>query len=121
MAQHYGDHRPVTIYQPPHFDSTLHGQGRWFDLEHPLGRVVATIYTDDRERLGFLQRADDDLAIAVCQTLGAAFRGASKVSARTTDVFEYWAGRATQVQGAGPVRSGRLETLLPPDPEPLLR
>lgn len=113
MAQHFGDHQPETVYQPAHYDGSLQGPGRWFTLEQPLGHPVATIYTDDQERLGFLQVGDDDTTILACEVLGDAFRGAAAVGASVTDVFDYWAGRATPVQGAGPVTQGSLENLTP--------
>lgn len=113
MPQHFGDHVPETVYEPVQYDGSLQGLGRWFTLEMPLGHPVATIYTDDRERLGYLQAADDVEAIQACQALGDAFRGAAQVGASVTDVFDYWASRATPVQGAGPVSEGALENLTP--------
>lgn len=99
------------MWAPARYSTDLAGEGRWCILEAPLGHPCALLFTDDRERLGFLQADDDDQAMTFCQTLGSALRGAAAVGATTSDVFDYRAGRASQAVAARPVRTGPLQSL----------
>jgi hypothetical protein len=113
MAQHFGDHQPETVYSPERYASDLHGRGRTFVLQSPLGVPAVRMFTDDRERLGYMQVGDHREAIDLALSLNQALVQAKAAGARTSDVFDYWAQRATPTLGAGPVTVGDLELLSP--------
>lgn len=116
MSGHYGDIGPVPVYEPDRYASDLHGRGRWVVLQAPLGSAAVRLFTDDRDRLGYMQVGDQREAIDLAQTLNAALRGAKVAGAKATDVFDHWAAMALPTVGAGPVETGDLELLSPTPP-----
>lgn len=114
--QHYGDHMPVATYAPAHFDSSLHGRGRWCDLAAPPGRDAVRIFTDDQDRLGMIQLSDTRESALLAATLGDAWRAAKAAGTPASVAFDYWADRAGQTVAAGPVQTGSLEMLSPERP-----
>lgn len=114
-GQHYGDLVLEPQRDVKRWDTTLEGPGRWVALEVPQGSPVGLLWTDGRDRLGFLpvtpQR--NPQAPAFTQTIGDALRGARYAGARAADVFAWWAQRDGQSMAAGNVVEGDLETLQP--------
>lgn len=85
------------------------GLGRWFVLEVPMGRPVATIYTDDSTILGFLPHWEErwDYSDLIVGWSEAYANGAA-----VTQVFEAMANTVSQGRFAGPIQSGDLSSLV---------
>jgi hypothetical protein len=113
VTDYRDDYKPTEVLAAPHYDATLEGRGRNVVLQSPLGVAAIRLYTDDRERLGFLYAGDHPEAIALGNALQQALMGAKAAGAEASVVFDYWAQRATPTVGAGPVETGDLELLSP--------
>lgn len=111
VGGHYGDHVARPVWEPKRYASDLGGQGRWCTLEAPLGHPVAILFTDDHERLGYLQVADDQAAVTFVEALQGGLLNAAAQGSPTTAVFDWWAGRASQALAAGQVHTGALADL----------
>ena len=107
------DYQPAEVRSAPHYDARLVGRGRNVVLQSPLGVPAVRLYTDDRATLGFLQVGEHPEAIHLVQGLSQALMGAKAAGSPTTAVFDWWAARATETIGAGPVETGDLELLSP--------
>jgi hypothetical protein len=115
-GRHVGDLSMVEARGVQHWDGSLQGPGRWVTLEAPLGEVVGVLFTDDRDRLGFLPVPPNrnPHAPAFTNTITDALRRARYAGAKASDVFGWWAGQASVAVAAQPrIESGSLEDLRP--------
>lgn len=113
VTDYRDDYKPEAIRSARHYDGSLQGRGRSVVLSTPLGRPAVRLFTDDKDRLGYMQVSDHPEAIALAQTLAQALLGARYADATTTDVFDHWAQMEGPQIGAGEIVVGDLELLSP--------
>jgi len=95
------------------YAKAMAGQGRWCDLEAPLGLKVGVMWTDDRDSLGFIpvQVNQNENAPQFASAFGASIDQAAELGVASSVVFDSWAERATQGLAAREIHSGDLATL----------
>lgn len=97
----------------PVYDSAMSGPGRWCVLVAPLGQPVGTLWTDDKNGLGFVPvRIDqNERAPFLAADIRAAFLMAARYGTPASVVFDAWAARDGQALAARSVESGDLADL----------
>jgi len=110
---HIEDQRLEVVGGWATYSPVMEGQGRWVLIEAPAGLPVGTVWTDDRDGLGFLPVPLNEHGGA--PAFAAQFRAdlldawAAGITAAT--IFDWWAGRASVALAAGQVETGDLTDL----------
>lgn len=96
------------VYQPPVYEGSRHGAGRWVPLT-AHGEALGYLWTNDVDGIGFLPTTTAGIirGAEFAMSLSAAAGHGTPVQ----EVFDHWAEMATQGLAAGQVVQGDLDTL----------
>lgn len=96
-------------YQPATYPGTKTGPGSWVTLQSGE-QELGVLWVSDAEGIGFIPTTP--AGILRVAELYPAFSRAAALGTPARDVFDHYAGMASQGLSAGPVEHGDLDTLV---------